>query len=107
MCLEVEMPAGAAVVAEINDMRIDMPLARLREGARSGRPGPIGSACYRLHRAPEWWEVDWRGSIVDETSAAPGDWYAIRVRQANEQMAWSSPIRVMEQRPAARRDCTG
>jgi hypothetical protein len=94
-CLEVEMPASAAVVADINGMRLEMPLARLREGARSGRLGPIGSACYRLHRAPEWWEVEWGGSVIDQANASPSDWYAVRVRQANDQMAWSSPIRLM------------
>ncbi|MGD9001596.1 MAG: DUF3604 domain-containing protein [Anaerolineae bacterium] len=95
ICLDVEMPIEAEVKSLINGRRIDIPLARLLAGARAGRLGQIASAAYRFHRAPRRWEFDWRGQfeeVVQEAGA--GDVYYLRVRQMNDQWAWSSPIQV-------------
>jgi hypothetical protein len=95
LCLDVEMPPEARVRSTINGRRMDIPLARLLRGARAGRLGKIASPAFRFHRAPRRWEVDWRGQIHDsvpETGAA--DVYYLRVRQTNDQWAWSSPIQV-------------
>jgi len=95
ICLHVEMPVKAAVNCLINGHRVEFPLTRLVEGARSGRLGKIGSACYRLHRAPYQWEYDWRGSLDDlPDESGQADIYYARVRQANDEWAWSSPIQV-------------
>ena len=53
MCLEVEMPRSASVVAEINGEVVRYAIATFAEGARAGRTGNIGSAGYRFHRASE------------------------------------------------------
>ncbi len=90
ICLEVEMPPDAEVQAEINGRRIAYPLTTLLEGARAGRLGKIASPAYRFHRAPRRWEFDWRFDVED--IGAPGDVYYVRVRQLNDQWAWSSPI---------------
>jgi hypothetical protein len=102
VCLEVEAPLDAEIRAVINGQRVVHPLRRLLDGARAGRLGPIGTASYRFHRAPRWWELDWRGSLEDQgEAAAPAgtpawpaerDVYYLRVRQVNGQWAWSSPI---------------
>lgn len=90
ICLEVEMPLEAEVQAEINGQHIAYPLSALLEGARAGRLGKIASPAYRFHRAPRRWEFDWRFDLGD--IGAPGDVYYVRVRQLNDQWAWSSPI---------------
>jgi hypothetical protein len=95
ICLDVEIPVDAEVESVINGRRVNIPLARLLAGARAGRLGQIASAAYRFHRAPRRWEFDWRRQfkeIVRETSRR--DVYYLRVRQMNDQWAWSSPIRV-------------
>ncbi len=105
LCLDVEMPPGAEVRSVINGRRVDVPLAWLLEGARAGRLGKIASPAYRFHRAPRRWEFDWEGAFED---VAPSEWrlcrsggaqeagsadvYYLRVRQVNDQWAWSSPI---------------
>lgn len=93
VCLEVEMPAQAEVRAVVNGHLAAMPLQRLLEGARAGRLGKIGTAGYRFNRAPRQWEFDWEGRFED-TACQAGDVYYLRVRQKNDQWAWSSPIRV-------------
>jgi hypothetical protein len=92
ICLDVEMPVGATVQATINDQAVAIPLVRLLEGARAGRLGKIASGAYRFHRAPLRWEFDWRGAFEDGGHGR--DVYALRVRQLNDQWAWSSPIAV-------------
>jgi hypothetical protein len=89
------MPYQAAVRAVINGRRVEFPLSHLLEGARASRLGKIASPCYRLHRAPRQWEFEWEGTFEDLTSGGEGgDVYYARVRQMNDQWAWSSPIRV-------------
>ena len=90
VCLDVEVPQDAEVWAEINGRRIIHSLAALLAGARAGRLGKIASPAYRFHRAPRLWEFDWRFKVED--AGAPGDVYYVRVRQVNDQWAWSSPI---------------
>jgi hypothetical protein len=92
MCLEVEMPHGADVVATINGRSVTLPLAALVAGARSGRLAGIVSPAYRFHRAPAWWELEWNGGFADQEDPAPGDWYYLRVREMNDEWAWSSPV---------------
>jgi hypothetical protein len=67
-----------------------MPLSRLIEGARTGHLSGIDSPAYRFHRAPLTHEFDW--NIQWNDTAEPGDSYYVRVRQLNDQWAWSSPI---------------
>ena len=90
MCLEVKMPRGAKVWAELNGHRIEMPLEDLLAGARSGLLEGLESTAWRLHRAPS--PREWRVDAEFEETLAPGDSIYVRVRQANDQWAWSSPI---------------
>jgi hypothetical protein len=95
MCLDVEMAPGEEVRAVINGRKVNIPLARLLEGAQAGQLGKIASPCYRFHRAPRRWEFDWHGECEDRVKEAEqGDVYYARVRQMNDQWAWSSPVRV-------------
>jgi hypothetical protein len=93
LCLEVEMPRTAEVVAEMNGHRVVYPLAALLAGARAGRLGKIDSPAYRFHRAPRWGELAWEGAFTDaDPSPDQTDVIYLRVRQVNDQWAWTSPI---------------
>jgi len=98
MCLEVEMPADGEVWAELNGQRIVHKLSTLKAGARAGRLAKIDSPSYLFHRAPAWSELHWTGRLMDEVTipdhASPTtrDYYYVRVRQTNDEWAWSSPI---------------
>lgn len=90
LCLEVEMPQNGTVVATINGKQVQWPLAELLQGARSGRLGGAETASYRINRAPLPHELCWETQLQAPT--ADGDVFYVRVRQKNDQWAWSSPI---------------
>lgn len=93
VCLGVAMPPDAEVWAELNGNREVHTLAELRAGARAGRLGKIDSPSYRFHRAPAWEELAWHAAFEDPSPSLNGtDVYYLRVRQANDEWAWSSPI---------------
>jgi hypothetical protein len=99
MCLEVEIPKEGRIQADINDRSVDIPVARLMQGALAGRLGEIDSPAYRFHRLPYWSELDWRNAFEDpQPSGGRDDVYYLRVRQINRQWGWSSPIRVSGER---------
>ena len=89
------MPRDAKVYAVMNGVRDEYTLAELMEGARSGSADHTDAPSWRFNRAPleeEWkWSFSWEDA--DEPSAVPGDgYYYARVRQRNDQWAWSSPV---------------
>lgn len=90
MCLEVRIPLGASVEANLNGHCYSIPLSRLIEGARTGHLGGIDSPAFRLHRAPLPHEFNWAFDWQD--SGGSEDNYYVRVRQMNDQWAWSSPV---------------
>jgi hypothetical protein len=99
ICLDVEIPSRSEVRAVINGRDIKIPISRLLEGAQGGRLSGIPSPSYRFHRAPLPREFQWNLAFND-TNRADGvprgntvkDSYYVRVRQKNDQWAWSSPI---------------
>jgi len=94
MCLEVEMPAHGNVEAVINGQTVAIPLKRLLGGALVGDTQGWHSPAFRFHRAPQQWEYRWQLSLSDGEAGSPGsrDVYYARVRQKNDQWAWSSPV---------------
>ena len=92
VCLRVVMPLQANVVMTLNDWSIHVPLRRLVEGAYADYTGSIDSPAFRLHRAPSTWEYRWSISFEDEHADGEPAFYHVRVRQKNDQWAWSSPI---------------
>lgn len=90
VCLEVLMPQDAIVFANLNGQRVEWPLADLLTGARSGRLRDIDSPAWRFNRAPLPHEWKWRGEWA-ETGTGDASYY-LRVRQQNDQWAWSSPV---------------
>jgi len=90
LCLHVEMPRSAVVRAVLNGKRVEWPVEALMAGARTGHLGDIDSAAWRFHRAPLEHEWHWCGQWTDEGDQDAS--YYLRVRQRNDQWAWTSPV---------------
>ncbi len=91
MCLEVEMPREASVYAILNGQKIEWPLQDVLEGARSNLMDGLGSSGWRINQAALPHELNTQIDFTDP-SGENGDHYYVRVRQKNDQWAWSSPI---------------
>ena len=92
LCLELEGDGQTRIVARINGHDLELPLAVLREGPRAGILDGFVSEAWQLSRAVPESEYAWRCDWEDDDSTAAPAWYAVRVRQKNDQWAWSSPI---------------
>lgn len=88
--LAVRMPADASIAYRMNGREGRVSLDRLIQGAFSGDLDGMDSPAYRFHRAPLPHELRWRFKMEDR--GASGDVYYVRVRQKNDQWAWSSPV---------------
>lgn len=97
--LEVEGDASTKITGRINDRDIDVSLEELRHGARSWYLGGFRTPAYRFSRAVGRAASSGRFAL-DHRGESSRDWYYVRVRQANHQWAWSSPIWV-DGRPGA------
>ncbi|MEM7012590.1 MAG: DUF3604 domain-containing protein [Verrucomicrobiota bacterium] len=92
MCLEVEIPRNARVYAVMNGVRAEHTLEELITGARSGFLNHTDAPSWRFNRAPNPRELNWSLDFVDEDEREDESSYYLRVRQTNDQWAWSSPI---------------
>ena len=87
----VRIGPDARILADLSGCRVAIDAGRLRQGAVSGNIGPIDSPAYRFHPLPRPQDWQWTGSVpLGEFKA--GDWVMARMRQANGQWAWTSPI---------------
>ncbi len=91
MCIEVEMPRGGKVFAVMNGIRAEHSLSDLMHGARSGSLDHTDAPSWRFNRAPKPEELNWSFSFDDE-GEIEDEFYYVRVRQTNDQWAWSSPV---------------
>lgn len=91
MCIEVEMPKTSKVYAVMNGIRSEYSLVDLMQGARSGSHDHTDAPSWRFNRVPQPEELNWKFSFTDEGKLENGFYY-VRVRQKNDQWAWSSPI---------------
>ena len=85
------MPRSAKVYALLNGVRAEHSLAELIQGARSGSLDHTDAPCWRFNRVPQPGELNWNWSFSDQDKAEDGFYY-LRVRQTNDQWAWSSPV---------------
>ena len=92
MSLEIEGDTGTRLRALLNDRQEDVSLGELLQGARAGYLAGFMTPAYRFHRAATQAEYTWQGSFSHRVQAARRDWYYVRVRQKNGQMAWCSPV---------------
>ncbi|AQQ71062.1 hypothetical protein SMSP2_01426 [Limihaloglobus sulfuriphilus] len=96
ICLEIQAPRSARIKAVLNGKREVISLQRLMEGAYTGSLGSIDSPAYKFNRAPRSNEMNWNIKYIDTGTDTRFDighsFYYIRVKQQNDQWAWSSPV---------------
>ena len=92
MCLEVEMTSDANVYAVFNGTRVTHTLQDLITGARSGSLDHTDAPSWRFNRAPSPNEWQWTMELEDDEPLDGDAFYYVRVRQMNDQWAWSSPV---------------
>jgi hypothetical protein len=91
VCLELNCQRDGQIHLTLNGHTFTYSIAQLTEGARTGHLGGIDSPAFRIHRLPEQHEWQWNLAYED-TMESDRDHYYVRVRQLNDQWAWSSPI---------------
>jgi hypothetical protein len=73
-------------------LRIDQPLKDFIENNEIYWTGSYPSESIRIHRLAFADRYTTEFSVTDSEKSGGVDWYYIRVKQANGQLAWSSPI---------------
>lgn len=92
VALEIEGDDTTRIIANINGRTVEHTVEELRTGSRSDYLDGFLSAAYRFDRAVPWSELAWRARFEDRRPAQAKDYYYVRVRQLNDQWAWSSPL---------------
>lgn len=93
ICLTIAgQPGTTTLRGTINGQSVTVPLARLLVGPLSGYLGGFLTPCYYFHRAIPQAEYSARLAFTHHSPSPQRDWYHVRVRQTNDQWAWSSPI---------------
>ncbi len=90
--LEIVGSGDTLLSAEVNCHHFEVRLADLLAGSRTFYLGGFVSPAVCFHRAVPRNEYAAALSFDHQTSALGRDWYYVRVRQKNNQYAWSSPI---------------
>jgi hypothetical protein len=76
----------------INGEQVSVKLSDLLTGPKAGYLGGFLTPAYCFHKLSGQEQYTAAGSIVHKTSSDQRDWYYLRVRQYNNQWAWTSPI---------------
>lgn len=92
IAFEVEGDSETIILATVNGKQYEVPLAELFEGSRSFYLGGFVSPAFCFHRAVPHAEYTHRFALLHRSRSQTRDWYYVRVRQINDQWAWSSPI---------------
>jgi hypothetical protein len=91
VALRMQLDPGATIKAVLSGQRVEIPAARLFEGAKSGNLGAIDSPAWRFHALPLPRQWQWHGEVPLGALEADENLY-VRLRQTSGQMAWASPI---------------
>lgn len=92
LALEIEGTGETRLRAVVNGQHVELALADLLTGSRTFYLGGFVSPAWCFHRAVPESEYAHRFAFMHRHAAAQRDWYYVRVRQRNNQWAWSSPI---------------
>jgi hypothetical protein len=92
VCLEIDGDAGTRLTAIVNGQPHELRLGDLFDGARTFYLGGFVSPAICFHRAIPEDEYQRSFTLTHTGSPSGRDWYYVRVRQRNDQWAWSSPI---------------
>lgn len=80
------------LIARVNGEELRYNVAELLRGPRVSYLGGFLTGAFVFDRAEPSSSLDLNFSVEDAGSGADEDWYYVRVRQHNDQYAWSSPI---------------
>lgn len=91
LAARVRIRPDASITLTVDGQVFAISVERLQQGAFSANLGPIDSPAFRLHPLPRPQQWQWHGRIPIEP-LRPGEWLYARMRQANGQWNWASPI---------------
>ncbi len=92
LSLQIEGTGDTQIHATINGRKEVLTLSELMTGSRTFYTGGFVSPVIYFHRAIPEQEFTHTFKFEHAASSTNRDWYYIRVRQHNNQWAWSSPI---------------
>lgn len=91
LALHVVGDDRTVLTGTFNGVKMQHSVAELLRGSRAGYTGGFLSGAMLMHRAVPGNERRALLELPDRGSGLPTDWYYARVRQHNDQYAWSSP----------------
>jgi len=92
LSLEIDGTETTCICLTVNGEQTRVRLGDLITGARTFYTGGFVSPAYCLHQAVPLAEYQHHFAITHQNRTHQRDWYYVRVRQRNNQWAWSSPI---------------
>jgi hypothetical protein len=92
LLLEIDGDGDTLIHATVNGQAIIQPVSELQDGSRSYYLGGFVSPAICFHRAVPENEYTHNIDFLHHQASSRPDWYYVRLRQVNNQWAWSSPI---------------
>ncbi|MCB0065204.1 MAG: hypothetical protein KDE19_23935, partial [Caldilineaceae bacterium] len=92
ICLTVTGGPDTRIQGTVNGHPVSVSLSRLVAGPLAGYLGGFLTPSYYFQRAIPAAEATARLQFTHRSATNGRDWYYVRVRQTNDQWAWSSPI---------------
>lgn len=92
ICLELDGDDATELDIDANGTRFSLPLRNLRDGSRTRHLGGFVSPAVRVRRAVGESEFATTLRFSHRPGRVEHDLYRVRVRQRNDQWAWSSPV---------------
>ena len=92
LCLEIEGEPATRLCGTLNGVLFEVALSDLLARGQAGYLGGFLTPAYRFQRAVPLSAYICAFEVVDRRPGPGRDWYTVRVRQANGQWAWSSPV---------------
>lgn len=91
IAMKVLLQDNAVISTRFGNHHVEVPAARLLEGALSNNLGAIDTPAYRFHGLPQPQQWQWHGDI-NLGKFEHGESVYVKLRQTNGQCAWTSPI---------------
>jgi Protein of unknown function (DUF3604) len=92
LCVELRGSADTRLITLINGREERTALIELVAGSKAGYLGGFLTPAYCLHRAVPHHKYHRVMTFSHHVKSGTRDWYYVRVRQKNNQFAWTSPI---------------
>jgi len=92
ICLEILPQREAEIRGRINGREVRVSLSDLKQSSQAAFLGDFLSPAFLFHRAVPRTEYTCQTRLIHAPQSDGRDWYYVRVRQQNDQWAWSSPI---------------